>query len=201
MDSAGIRDEFQGIRLLRDTALVISWKNNSDDAKGRLSFTVRTSGEEAYCVKVDNFMKEFLNAGFTSVEFPCVKEYLHRLIGDAVVSRAMDVDGILIGYLLRRNYFDLKMSWDGVQRGSTKNFDSDSKLFEPRRMVLFVIDNLSKAWIRDYEKKEDYLMYEFRYKYCPRLSEDVLRRLLAAVNRTCEEIGYTDSRLYNHSKL
>ena len=75
-----------------------------------------------------------------------------------------------------------------------------SQLFEPRRTILSVMSNLNMAWIRDYERKEEYLLYEFRNRYCPNLSETVFINLLRAIHNSCENLGYVDSRLYNHSE-
>lgn len=195
-----IEDVCRGIYLLMNTELVIT-REPSDEGE-KLQFLVRTFGDEAYCEQVDHFMQELLNAGYREVEFSCVREYLHRLMGNAVISRAMDVKGILTGYLLKTRFFDSKVYWGGIEKlGEPEEHQTDTRLFERRRTVLSVIDNLSRAWIRDYENKEDYLMYEFRNKYCPGLSEEILKKLLTAVNQACGEMGYTDSRLYNHSKF
>ena len=149
-------------------------------------------------------MQEVLKKGFLEVKHTCVKKYLHRLLGNAVSSRAMDVEGILIGYLLRDGFFDSRVSWGGfVEKADSDNEDDtyiSSQLFEPRRTILSVMSNLNMAWIRDYERKEEYLLYEFRNRYCPNLSETVFINLLRAIHNSCENLGYVDSRLYNHSE-
>jgi len=201
--NVGIEDENQGIRLLRDIRLVISWPDKFT-ANSKLDFKIEKRGDESYYDQIGNFVQEVLKKGFLEVKHTCVKKYLHRLLGNAVSSRAMDVEGILIGYLLRDGFFDSRVSWGGfVEKADSDNEDDtyiSSQLFEPRRTILSVMSNLNMAWIRDYERKEEYLLYEFRNRYCPNLSETVFINLLRAIHNSCENLGYVDSRLYNHSE-
>lgn len=200
-ESAEKETENKGIRLLRRTSLDISWPGSlTGDEK--IQFSLRTDGDAAYCEQAALFMAEFLDAGFIHAEHSCVKEYLHRLLGNAVVSRATDVEGVLLGYLLKNGFFDSRISWNGVIRSENiGECAAKSDLFEPRRAILSVIDNLNMAWIRDYEKKKEYLLYDFRNRYCPGLSEEVFWKLMGAVNKACSMTGYVDSRLYHHSSL
>lgn len=190
-----------GIRLLRHTALEISWPESLKNEE-KIRFQLRTNGDEAYCQQTTQFMEEFLEAGFVQPKHSCVKEYLHKLLGNAVVSRAANVEGILLGYLLKNGFFDARISWEGIIRetGDRENM-VNSRFFEPRRAILSVIDNLNMAWIRDYEKKKEFLLYDFRPRYCPGLSEEVFWQLMSAVNEACSMTGYVDSRLYHHSSL
>lgn len=199
-----IKDDYQKIQLLRNINLVISWSDKfADDSK--LEFRIEKAGDESYYEQIGKFVQEVLKKGFLQVTHTCVEKYLHRLLGNAISSRATDVDGILIGYLLKDGFFDSRVEWKGfagkANTGKGNNASSSSQLFEPRRTILSVMSNLNMAWIQDYKRKREYLFYEFRNRYCPHLSEDVFEKLIEAIHGSCENLGYVDSRLYNHSEL
>lgn len=199
LQNVGIADEYQVIRLLRDICLEISWPDNlSDDA--RLLFKIEKGGDESYYEPIGNFVQEVLNKGFLDVKHSCVKKYLHRLLGNAISSRAMNVEGILVGYLLKDGFFDSRVSWEGFVKNTDSDGNNDSllssQLFEPRRTILSVISNLNLTRIRDYERKEKYLLYEFRNIYCSNVSEAVFGRLLKAIHNSCVKLGYVDNRIY-----
>lgn len=204
LKNAGIIEETaekEGIRLLRNTRLEISWPEKLTN-EDKLKFRLKAQGDETYRRTAAHFMEEFVNEGFVRVSHTCVQEYLHKLLGNAVVSRSADVEGILLGYLLKKGFFDSRISWEGIEQTETAGENTiNSRLFEPRRAILSVIDNLNMAWIRDYEKKREYLLYDFRNRYCPGMSEEVFWELMKAVNGACSSTGYVDSRLYYHSSL
>lgn len=200
---AGIEDEYQKIQLLRNLYLVISWPKRFVDGS-KLEFWVEQSGNTGYYNQIGKFVQEMLEKGFLSVEHDCVEKYLHRLLGNAVSSRATDVEGILVGYLLKDGFFDTRVEWKGFIGRETvaeKRTGSSSQLFEPRRTILSVMSNLNTAWIQDYKRKREYLFYEFRNRYCPHLSEVVFEKLMRVIHDSCENLGYIDNRLYNHSEL
>lgn len=196
-------EECQWIRLLRNIRLIISWQEPfTDDSK--LEFRIEKVGDERYYEQIGSFMQEVLNKGFLDVKHTCVQKYLHRLLGNAISSRAMDIEGILVGYLLKDGFLDSRVSWEGFVERTNSDESNDmvlsSQFFEPRRTILSVISNLNMTRIRDYERKEEYLRYEFRNRYCPNISEQVFARLIKAIHKACENMGYVNNRLYYHSE-
>lgn len=197
LDKGGNKCLCDGIKMLRDTKVRITWEKKDE----KLHFKIISNGGIEFQNKIQEFMDEFLERGFNNVKYTCVQKYLHNLMGNAIVARANDVEGIVEGWLLKKGFFDSQVILDEDLNMSEEEFKSTSELFEPRRTVLSVINNLNSVWIRDYDKKEEYLLYEFRNKYCPNLNEQTFRDLMNALHKACEDLGYTDGRLYNHSKL
>lgn len=204
LEMADIEDEYLGIRLLRNMSLEVSWPDKFTD-QSMLEFRIEKRGDQLYYEQAGNFINEVLEKGFLQVKHTCVKKYLHRLVGNAIISRAMNVEGILVGYLLREGFFDSRVSWEGFSEQTCLKEGNvtcqSSLLFEPRRTVLSVINNLNMAWIRDYDRKEEYLFYEFRNRICPSLSEEVFEKLMKAIHGSCKNLGYVENRLYYHSEL
>lgn len=196
-------DEHQWVRLFRNIRLIVSWQEPfTGDSK--LEFRIEKVGDESYYKQIGNFVQEVLIKGFLDVKHTCVQKYLHRLLGNAISSRAMDIEGILVGYLLKDGFFDSRVAWEGFVERTNSDENNDmvlsSQFFEPRRTILSVISNLNATRIRDYERKEEYLLYEFRNRYCPNISEAVFSQLVKAIHKACENMGYVNNRLYYHSE-
>lgn len=160
--------------------------------------------DEGVQEKIKEFLGELLKEGFQSPDNPCVAVYLRHLVGDAVVSRANNVRSILLGYLLKSGYFDGCTSWNECIGGLDGQYVGEvleDGLFEARRIVYSAIKNLDSYQLRDYDRREEFLLYDFRNKYCSGVDEEIFIRLIEKINDACKAFGYGESSLAAYSNI
>ncbi len=154
--------------------------------------------------KLTGFLGELLEEGFKEGGTACVSGYIKRLVGNAVVSRGNSVRDILLGYLLKKGYFDGRVVWEiqpktveGLKRTETL---SDG-LFEARRTAYSAMSNLEKYQLRDYDRREVFLFSEFRGTYCGKISARSFLGLIQSIHQVCAELGYEKSSLFGYSDI
>lgn len=195
VENANASEICEQISLLRTAVVHIKVQEESDQ-KPKLQFHLywKPSGGEK-----KDFLKQFVE-GYLKIctqeqQFTYVQNYLYNLLMAAMVARANSAKGVFYAYLMRkRTLVDVDTTvYEDILEPKP---ESDPSKFRARRTIYSAIQGLDQIMIRDMEKRLSILKYEFRYKYCPDVNEEIFLCLLDKIHDYCKLAGCTDSPLY-----
>lgn len=200
-------ESVQAIGMLKKAFLVFNYSMHIPEGKINCKMRLEPGAmSEAQTREVKTFLEMLFNECFYHGQDSCVNRYLRRLVSNAVIARAGNVKAILLGYLIKTGYLEQHICWNkeieivaaGV--GNRKETFAD-ELFKSRRTVYSVIRNLSRYQLRDIDRREEFLMNDFRKQYCTELDKAVFGNVIGKIHEACRELGYQDSGLYAYSDL
>ncbi len=193
------------IKKLKEMYLEIDYSYIISDGKVSWRLESHKHLEQNLIARAEQFLKEIIEKVFINCDSRYVLKYIRNLFVNSMISRANTVEDLMVAYLLECGHFkgiELSQKKFTILNVADNNGSGmDDGLFEARRTILSVIKNLDVVRIRELENAEEFLLFDFRNRYCPRLGQETFRCLLKSVNKACLKLGYKESRAFNYSDL
>ncbi len=184
------------------------WMNTFLDIYVKKDQVVRLECYIRFPQNIEETEREFLNKFMETYLQICKEEkceehspysrnYLRDLFTRAMIARSNSALGIFCAYLLcieRISFTNIDLLSE--RKSELVPLRDNGKLFRGRRLIYSAVRELDRAIVRDMEKLDSILRYDFRMLYCPEIMEDDFFDLLSVLHEYCIYTGYVDSRIY-----
>lgn len=161
------------------------------------AFYIRYSGN------FDAKQKSFVEAVFKIIQgeynLECVKSYLINLLSNAILTRANNIEQIVMAYFVHKNRnvkFEKMNLGDTLQTG---NDNQDRMCFKQKKLIFTIIEKLDEVVIRDFQRLMQYLMFDFKLSYASEVQDDEFIGYLKEIADACKLFGDEKSRIYIYS--
>lgn len=190
---------------LKEIVCILEFTNVSIKDETKISFYLEGNEEDVlYRQAMEQIMHVVLKYAFGNDGLACIRKYFRDMIVHYIITNSRSIEELVFAYLLSSNQLSnitfSKMEWKELPKDQTF-LRQNTNLFKTRKTFYTVIESLAELKLRSMEDTTRYLVDGYRRSFCPDINEINFCRMLSEINHCCEEWGYTNSRLYENSKI